>query len=92
MKLSLSPSRPLVPCQGTFHSRRPTPQGIGRRWLSQPWAMLFRPVGPVNRAPNGGREPSPGLSNAMPRDPTPTNDMRPNGAREIAAWGEEEGK
>ena len=92
MKLSLLPSRPLVPFQGTFHSRRPTPQGIGRRWLSQPWAMLSRPVGPMDPAPNGGKESSPGLSNAMPRDnATPTN-LRPEGAREVAGLGEEVGR
>ncbi len=33
-------------------------------------------------APNGGREDSPGLSEAMPRDPSHPNHMRPNGARE----------
>ena len=48
---------------------------------------------PMNRsiptAPNGGRDLSPGLSNAMPWDLTPQHVMRPNGAREPADWGEE---
>ena len=44
---------------------------------------------PMNRsiptAPNGGRDLSPGLSNAMPWDLTPQHVMRPEGAREDAA-------
>ena len=39
-----------------------------------------------NVAPNGGRELSPGLSEAMPRDPSHPHHMRPNGAREALSF------
>lgn len=82
------PRRPLAPLQGAGNVWIAVPQGIGRRWLPQPWALLFRPVGPMDHAPNGGQDLSPGLSEAMPWDLTPQHVMRPEGARESADGGE----
>ena len=87
-------TRPLVPFQGTGNSCRHMSQGIARLRLPQPWAMLFRPVGPMDfavtcaehRAPNGGQDHSPGLSNAMPWDTRLTKNLRPNRAREMLAF------
>ena len=96
----------LVPLQGTVYRGDPVSQGIGRRWLTQPWALFFRPVRPMDDAPNGGacrdwngrdlvrpvrplddapnggREPSPGLSVAIPWDSGHPRNQRPEWARE----------
>ncbi len=84
------PPRPLAPLQGAGNVWFAASQGIGRRWLSLPWAMLSAPVGgiPLFR-PNGPEKHSPGLSEAMPWDYETTRFPRPNGAREPAACGVE---
>lgn len=96
----------LAPRWGADDDGASLPRGIGRLRLPPPRAMVFRPVGPVSRAPNGGavlrtmafrpvglvpghapnggKESSPGMSVAIPREHTPQNPLHPNGVRECS--------
>jgi hypothetical protein len=71
----------LPPLQGAGRWGRHHP---GHR-VAQPRARISRPLGPMLRthlAPNGGKESSPGMSNAIPWDHVPPPVMHPEGVRE----------
>jgi hypothetical protein len=86
MKNAFIDSAILAPRWGAAHFGAAWSRGIGRLWLSFPRAKVSRPLGPIPhvRAPNGGKDSSPGMSAAIPWDHAPKKSMRPNGARERA--------
>jgi hypothetical protein len=57
-------------------------RGMRSHRVAHPQTTAFRPDGPVCRAPNGGRESSPGMSLAIPWDHVSQKPMHPNGVRE----------
>ena len=77
----------LAPLQGAAESRCLRVMNPGHRF-AQPWARVFRPVGPMNFVPNGDRDSSPGLRELWRLMSWETNALpvfissRPEGARE----------
>jgi len=79
------PQSPLAPLQGAGNVSIAMSQGIGRRWLPQPWALLSAPVGgiPIVR-PIGPNEHSPGMHAAMPQNTASRRIPAPNGGQDIS--------
>lgn len=75
----MSSRRVLVPLQGT-EIRLSVSRGIGRRWLPQPRAKVYRPDGPENhRVPNeGGVAKADCMNRNWPKGPEePSEGLRP---------------